>query len=125
RNLPDPAEDWGRVVEKRIRGVEFAAMTTKQSTSGLNRTTAASLEELARQLHSLQEVYRITPKPAQAVTRATNFGLTASSWNTVVTTSVRAPIDATHVNLLAVGSAHLFSVGSPTNPGDTQYRLSF
>jgi len=124
RNLPDLAEPWGREVEKRIRGVENAAVTTKQSAAGLNRTTAASLEDLARQLRRLQEVYDAIPKPAQSTNTATNFGLGAG-WNTVVTASLLVPEGARRVNLMALGSAHLLTQTSPGSPGDVNHRLSF
>lgn len=113
RNLPGAAEEWGRTVEDRIRDVENAAITNKQSTSGLNRTTASNLEELSRQLDDLQTFYNLIPKPAQASNEASGFGL-SSGWNTVVQTTIPVPAGATTANLIVVGSGHLVSTTTTT-----------
>lgn len=124
RNLPNSeAEEWGRVVEKRIRNVEYAAQTTRQSASGLNRTTAASLQDLARQIEQLQALYAATPRPAQSTNLATNFGL-SSGWNAVVSASIPVPLNVTNANLLAVASAHTITQTSPPSPGDMSHRLT-
>jgi hypothetical protein len=108
RNLPGEAEEWGRKVEDRVRGVEFAASSGKQDTQSLNRTTASSLQELTRQLQSLEDLYNFIPKPQQSSEEEVGFALAAGT-NTVVTASLTVPKGASLVNLVAIGSGHLIT----------------
>ena len=123
RNLPGAAEEWGRTVEQRIRGVEYAAITNRQSTSGLNRTTASNLEELSRQIAELEAVYDSIPKPSQASDTSSGFGLSAG-WNTVVSVSLAVPKGMKRVDLVAIGSGQLVS-NTTTTTVASQSRLTF
>ena len=53
RNL-GPGEEWGRTVEDRLVVVERQADISRTGLSGQNRSTAASLESLARQLAEIE-----------------------------------------------------------------------
>lgn len=53
RNL-GPGEEWGRTVENRLVVVERLADVSRAGLSGQNRSTAASLESLARQLSDIE-----------------------------------------------------------------------
>lgn len=56
RNLPGSAEQWGRIVEGRIEGVETVLESLGQSVTSQNRTTAASLQLLGSQVDDLATV---------------------------------------------------------------------
>lgn len=123
RNLPGNAEEWGRTVESRIREMEYAALTNKQSASGLNRTTAAGLGELSRQVAELEDLYNAIPKPAQVSATTSGFGL-SSGWNNVCSASLIVPAGSNWVDLMAIGSGHLVSTTTTTTVASSS-RLSF
>lgn len=53
RNLPGPAEQWGREVENRIRGAELNLEVLQQFSQSSNRNTASSLATLGAQILDL------------------------------------------------------------------------
>lgn len=53
RNLPGPAEQWGRTVENRIRKAEVTLETLDQFSQSANRNTASSLSTLGAQILDL------------------------------------------------------------------------
>lgn len=103
-NLPYEATEWGRTVQDRIVDLENTALGSNEALSGQNRTSAASLQVLARQLSDLgiaiqdvQDLYNALPKAAQDTTHRTGFGLSTAGWNTVATVSFTAPLSGTAV----------------------------
>lgn len=101
RDLPFEAEPWGREVEERVIGLENAVLSSDQSITGENRTSAASLGVLARQLSTLsvvvedvQELFNALPKAFQRTNRSDGFSL-SSGWNSVVSVSFTAPRSGT------------------------------
>lgn len=123
RNLPGEAEEWGRVIETRIVEIERAALATKGSVKGLNRTTASSLQELSRQVTDLEALYNSIPKPAQASNNTSGFAL-GGGWNNVLATSITVPEGVTTVDLIAIGSGHLVSNSTGSSVASSS-RLSF
>ena len=113
RNLPGEAEEWGREVEDRIRGVEYGATSQKTGLSSQNRASASSSQELARQIQSLQRAYDSIPKPRQNSGTATAFSLSAG-WNTVLSVSLVAPVGVNRLELLAMGSGQIVSTTTTT-----------
>lgn len=55
RNLPDGAVEWGRTMEDEVRSAQKDLLALSQYTSGQNRSTAASLSDIARQLTAISE----------------------------------------------------------------------
>lgn len=53
RNLPPDAENWGREFERRTVDTEKEVKSLDQSLQGLNRSTASSLQTLARQIKQI------------------------------------------------------------------------
>lgn len=53
RNLPVPAEQWGREVERRVVSSEMGIEVLQQGLSGQNRNTASSLAVLSDQVNDL------------------------------------------------------------------------
>lgn len=89
RNLNPEAEEWGREVEGRIFELENRAQGNTQSVSGLNRSSAASLQELTekidlldRQVQRIGTLYGAIPKMGQETAVANNFAV-GSGWSTV------------------------------------------
>lgn len=121
RNLPDEAEEWGREVETRISNAELASSVSGKSISGLNRTTASSLDTLAYQVGEIKRLQDSIPVAQQRTAQATNFGLPSSGWNTIATTSFVVSGDG-YLSVTAVASGQLVS---STGPGlkTCEYRL--
>lgn len=114
RNLGE-SDEWGRSVEERIRNVEYAAVGQKQGLSGVNRTSASSLQELSRQLiqvrglyDDLADLYASIPKADQTINTVNGFGLNPG-WTTVVQANLVVPAGATKCSLLATASGQLVS----------------
>lgn len=55
RNLPGTAEDWGRALETDVAGTKKALEIVGQNIGAQNRATAASLQELSRQLTAISQ----------------------------------------------------------------------
>lgn len=98
RNLPPEADPWGRNVEGKIYELENQAVSGKQSVDGLNRNTASTLHDLAKQLGLLDEqVQRIDalfnqlPKGSQANVNPTGFAVTGAGWRNIATVTFSAP----------------------------------
>jgi hypothetical protein len=53
RNLPGSAEEWGRTVESEVKDAQRSIIQISQDVQGQNRSTAASLEAIARQLDAI------------------------------------------------------------------------
>lgn len=122
------AENWGRVVESRLRDVEFAVLGQKSNVKSDNRAAASTFQELARQLVILQQnqdqldaAIRAIPKPVQSLDAAANFGL-GPGWNTVTSTSITVPEGANYVNLAVYGSGQVVSETTTQNV-ETEYRV--
>lgn len=97
RNLNPEAEEWGREVQRRIVRLENDTATESQSVQGLNRSSAATLDDLANQLKRLdeqvqavQDLYDQLPKAQQSTGYNSNFSL-SPGWNSVVAVSFTAP----------------------------------
>lgn len=106
RNLSSDSEPWGREVESRIVTLEGIAGAAKSGISGQNRTTAATLGDLSRQLARLDALYRSIPKPSQATWTATGFGL-ASGWQSIASVSIMVPDGSNSASIYASGSGFL------------------
>jgi len=61
RNLPGTSEDWGRALETDVVGTKKALEIVGQNIGAQNRATAASLQELSRQIVSLYETIDSIP----------------------------------------------------------------
>lgn len=129
KNLSPEATEWGREVELRIFQLANGNKAGDQAITGLNRTSAATLETLASQVRTLGEqvtrlntqvervnaAYAALPSPVQASTNPTNFGVsTSGAWNTIATASVTAP-KAGVLRISATGSGMLRSPSTSTN----------
>lgn len=122
KNLSPESSQWGREVEARIFQLAYGNKAGDQSITGLNRTTAATLETLsdqveilAEQVERVNEAYAALPSPVQASVNPTNFGVGSSGvWNTIATASISAPKAGT-LRLSAVGSGMLRSPSTSTN----------
>ena len=60
RNLPGPAEPWGREVEKRINELKTSYKITEQELQGLNRALASQFSNLSRQIDRMVETTVLT-----------------------------------------------------------------
>lgn len=128
RNLNPEAEPWGREVETRIYSLENQGQTGNQAVSGLNRSSAATLSNLAQQLNDLEEqiervdnLYKSIPKTAQATAVAQNFGVSSAGWNTIAFVTFPPVGEGTAV-ISAQAHGQLISSSSSTLMG-AQIRL--
>lgn len=136
RNLPGESEAWGRVVEDRIREVEYAALGQKTNLQSENRASSASLQEISRQIISLQAnqaaldanqaaldaAIRAVPRTLQSTQQNSGFGL-GGGWNTVVTASVTVPSGMNTCRLLVIGSGQVVT-NTTTQNVESSYRLN-
>lgn len=120
RNLPDDAEDWGRIVESRIVTLEGIAEALGGRAQGVNRTQASSLQDLAQQLERLDALRRAIPRSAAITTSNLNFGLPSTDWNTIAETTLNGT--GTGGSVTAVSSGTLISGAAETLIG-TRFRL--
>lgn len=122
RNLSPESTEWGRRVEEVLFSLANGNASSSQSVSGLNRTTASSLEDLARQLRDLDtqvkridEANRNLPAVVQGISNPSNFAVPVSGgWNTVASVSVVAPKAGT-MRVSVIGSGMLRSPSTSTN----------
>ena len=128
RNLPPESEEWGRFVEDRIYELENQEEAGSQTLQGLNRTSAASLQTLSRQLDNLalqvqavEDLYNALPVAYQETVTQTNFGLPSSGWNTVATITFIPPREGKFV-WSATASGRLVSGSTSTNM-EAEYRI--
>lgn len=128
RNLPREAEEWGRSVEGKIYELENEAVSGKQSVDGLNRNTAATLQDLAKQLSLLDEqVQRIDslfnqlPKGSQANVNPTAFAVLGTNWRNIAAVTFPAPASGNFsISANAVGRLQTSSTSTNT---EVTYRL--
>lgn len=119
RNLPDGAVEWGRTLEDEVRSAQKDLLSLSQYTSGQNRSTAASLSDIARQLTAISEQQAIlldqqtrlseivAALPVPALNQDTTSGWSpGSSWATVASTSLAFPAGTTVGRFHAVGTAN-------------------
>ena len=122
RNLPPEAEEWGRTVEDRVYQAENRSATSDQSLSGLNRSSAATLENLAEQINRVEALYRAIPKATQQTKVETNFAVPGTgTWNTIASVSFTYPEPGT-LSLSAIASGQLISPSTSTLMG-CNYRI--
>lgn len=122
RNLAPESSEWGREVETRILDLATGNNTGSQSVTALNRTTAASLEDIAGQVRRLDEqiqriddAYAALPTPVQTLANPVNFGVSVSgSWNTIATATLTAP-KAGRLRVSVIGTGMLRSPSTSTN----------
>lgn len=55
RNLPDPAEPWGRAHDDRVLSLESVVESLNQSIQGQNRNSASSLSVIAKQVQKIAD----------------------------------------------------------------------
>lgn len=110
RNLPPEAVPWARAVEEAIEQRENEGQSQKERSNGQNRSTAATLSDLAEKYVQLQALYRAIPKPYVSNVMTTGFGLT-SGWVTVATMTVPVPSGATAVSITSQGSGEFVATG--------------
>lgn len=98
RDLNPEADQWGRTVEEKIYALESGVTAGQQSVDGLNRNTAATLQDLAKQLGLLDEqVQRIDnlfsklPQGSQANISPTGFAVTGAGWRNIASVTFTAP----------------------------------
>lgn len=130
RNLPgDDAEEWGRVVEDRIRALQYGTISQDQRISGENRASASSLQELSRQVQrladqrdQLEAAIRALPRTLQVTTYAAGFGL-GGGWNIPLTASLTVPAGMARAKILVVGSGQAVST-TTVGSVESGYRLA-
>ena len=110
RNLPGEAEQWGRAHDERVIALERENVTLRQSLNALNRSTAATLSNLARQLNAMPIVW-------VGAFSQTGFGLNTVGWHTVAEVKVTVPPGRETASVVAVAggaAADLTSGGLTT-----------
>ena len=110
RNLPGEAEQWGRAHDERVIALERENVTLRQSLNALNRSTAATLSNLARQLNAMPIVW-------VGASSQTWFGLNTVGWHTVAEVKVTVPPGKETASVVAVAggaAADLTSGGLTT-----------
>lgn len=129
RNLPGEAEAWGRVVEERVRNVEYGLIGNRTGLQSENRASASSLQEISRQIVQLQAnqaaldaAIKATPRTVQSTNQSSGYGL-GGGWNTVVSTTVTVPAGMTQCKLLVVGSGQVVTATTTQNV-ENAYRVN-
>lgn len=107
RNLPGVANEWGRTLEDGFKGNAQSVEILGQSLQGLNRSTAASLQDLASQIQELQ---------ARTSYSASGTDFSTSTLNSVVTGSATATVNFT----LAEDRYVQFTANASFNANGTQ-----
>ena len=109
RNLPGEAEQWGRAHDERVIALERENVTLRQSLNALNRSTAATLSNLARQLNAMPIVW-------VGASSQTGFGLNTVGWHTVAEVKVTVPPGKETASVVAVagGAAADLTTGGLT-----------
>lgn len=103
RNLPGSSEEWGRVVETRVDSNSEGLQGVRDSLQGLNRSTASSLQELARQIQAL---------PVTATNTVTDKGFAGAGAMTVrLTMTLTVPPGKSQATVFAVGNAAVVDTG--------------
>lgn len=115
RNLPGLAERWGRAVETRIRGIDQLWEMAGQRTSGGERSSSSSAEQMADQIKRITAAYGELPHVDSATGSATNFAL-AAGWNTVASLNLTDGGKSSR-NILARGNVVVNDPGSGTASG--------
>ncbi len=128
RNLPPESEPWGRAVEDEIYRLENGNVETDQSVNGLNRNTAATLQDLAKQVSRLDEqvvrlnnLYNQLPKGSQATSNQSNFAVLGSGWRNIA--SVRFTASATGRFSISANAVGRLQTTSTTGNFEVSYRL--
>lgn len=123
RNLPDPATQWGRDVEKRIEGVRKVVRGGVQSISGANRSDAAVTADLARQIKALGESAEDL-EDALLELPVISHGLTQESgvqvygtWDSTAQVVLDIPEGKTRGDFLVVGYQYLWGWGTDVGSG--------
>lgn len=107
RNLPPESEEWGRTVEDAVYQAENLILGMGQLLSGLNRSSSATLENLALQIRQIQDLYLKLPITQQSKANAAGFSVpTAGAWNDILTLSIPFT-EAGTLNLSATASGQL------------------
>jgi hypothetical protein len=120
RNLPGEAEVWGRDIEVATKDNARGVAIVSQELAGLNRSTASSLESLARQLDLIAEqqagiaaaqataATALAAVPIASLNTASASGFTpTTSWQTIATTSVSFPADKSTASAQAVSTVSI------------------
>lgn len=113
RNL-GTAEHWGRVVEQRSDALGRRQVQTTQATSGLNRYTASSSEDLAQAVLTTKQIAEDVEALLASLPRYLSGSISASSygvsndWTTVASLAFTRPEGKTNVSVSvnAVASTH-------------------
>lgn len=120
-NLPREAQPWRRDVENAIYELINLAEGNSNSTQGLNRNTAAVMENLGAQVRQLEtqidrvnDVVNSLPVALQATATETNFGLSSAGWNTIARITFNPPARGT-LKVSATMSGQLVSGSTSTN----------
>ena len=100
RNLPGTAEDWGRALETDVVGTKKALEIVGQNIGAQNRATAASLQELSRQIVSIP----VTLADSDTVSPISS---TTLAWVTKATVNLTVPENKTSCVLFAGASLAL------------------
>lgn len=73
RNLPGDADNWGRIAEDRITGLDGSIVQLRQGLQSQNRNTASSLEVLAGQIKAVEDAQAEIRVAQAAIIATTNF----------------------------------------------------
>lgn len=119
RNLPGPAEPWGRALEADVRALKKNSNGTEGSVAGMNRTFAASLENLSKQLSDISVAQTKLSEQNSMVFHEDTFSMSAASgFETQVTVPV--PTWATHAYF---GLTAVASISSTATSGSLLVRI--
>lgn len=120
-NLPADSQAWRRRVEDAIYELINRGQGNSNSTQGLNRNTAANMENLGNQVRQLgtqiqrvNDLYNALPVAYQATSTETNFGLSSAGWNTIARITFNPPARGT-LKVSATMSGQLISDSTSTN----------
>jgi len=107
RNLPGTSEDWGRALETDVVGTKKALEIVGQNIGAQNRATAASLQELSRQIVSLYETIDSIPVTVADSDTVSPISSTTLAWVTKATVNLTVPENKTSCVLFAGASLAL------------------
>lgn len=129
RNL-GPSDYWGRTVEGRIRGLKNRRDQIVQVDSGMNRSHAASEQDLTRSItetariaEELEEQIKNFPSYFVRARSAEGFGI-GGAWLTIASVDVPPPLDATEVAVTAIAAVSSVQPASSTSHFEWPFPLS-
>lgn len=117
---------WGRQVNLRQLELEQGHDRSLKEQAATNKSTAAALDTLTRQLNQIIAVQNAVPVPAASTITVSPISASSTSFTQVATTTISVPPGKTFANLALLGSVALLDTvtGGVAAPPDARFSIS-